>query len=193
MHAGTHESFGHKYQVGDIVGCFIDVADRTISKSPISHFKLARSKGPIIHIHISSFFFLSFFEFSGHYYCICLALYVSFMLTWFFILHPCPKTNEIAGGISFGEVWLNFYQRRGDPAGFPRGVSCKTRAKPYTTSKYVSVSDESDELYIKCPSLRPGPRGQQSITMCIFVARMPDYRSVPISMSESVELVNVLF
>jgi len=36
VHAGTHESFGHKYQVGDIVGCFIDVADRTISKSLIS-------------------------------------------------------------------------------------------------------------------------------------------------------------
>lgn len=32
VHAGTHESFGHKYQVGDIVGCFIDVADRTIDQ-----------------------------------------------------------------------------------------------------------------------------------------------------------------
>jgi len=32
MHGGTVESFGAHYSVGDVIGCFIDVADQTISK-----------------------------------------------------------------------------------------------------------------------------------------------------------------
>lgn len=31
-HGGTFEPFGTKYQVGDVVGCFIDLIDSTISK-----------------------------------------------------------------------------------------------------------------------------------------------------------------
>lgn len=33
VHGGSCESFGHRYEVGDVVGCFIDLMDRTISKS----------------------------------------------------------------------------------------------------------------------------------------------------------------
>nr|CAI5848298.1 unnamed protein product [Callosobruchus analis] len=32
-HGGNYETFGYRYQVGDVVGCFIDVVDRTISFS----------------------------------------------------------------------------------------------------------------------------------------------------------------
>lgn len=32
VHAGLCELYGMKYQVGDIVGCFLDVTDHTISE-----------------------------------------------------------------------------------------------------------------------------------------------------------------
>lgn len=32
MYAGTSESFGRQWQVGDVVGVFLDLLDRTISK-----------------------------------------------------------------------------------------------------------------------------------------------------------------
>lgn len=31
-HLGLHESFGKKYQVGDVVGVMLDLHDKTISK-----------------------------------------------------------------------------------------------------------------------------------------------------------------
>lgn len=31
-HAGTMESYGHKWQVGDVVGVCLDLVDRTISE-----------------------------------------------------------------------------------------------------------------------------------------------------------------
>lgn len=32
IHGGTSEQFGGKYVVGDVIGCFIDIVDRNISK-----------------------------------------------------------------------------------------------------------------------------------------------------------------
>lgn len=32
MHAGTIEHFGVRYEAGDVIGCFIDVKEQTISK-----------------------------------------------------------------------------------------------------------------------------------------------------------------
>lgn len=32
IHAGSSEQFGTKYVVGDVIGCFIDIVDRNISK-----------------------------------------------------------------------------------------------------------------------------------------------------------------
>jgi hypothetical protein len=32
MYSGTAESFGKQWQVGDVVGVFLDLIDRTISK-----------------------------------------------------------------------------------------------------------------------------------------------------------------
>lgn len=32
MYMGTSESFGRQWQVGDVVGTFLDLLDRTISK-----------------------------------------------------------------------------------------------------------------------------------------------------------------
>lgn len=32
IHAGTSESFGLQYEVHDVIGCFIDVAEQSISK-----------------------------------------------------------------------------------------------------------------------------------------------------------------
>lgn len=34
MHAGTIEHFGVRYEAGDVIGCFIDVKEQTISKDP---------------------------------------------------------------------------------------------------------------------------------------------------------------
>lgn len=33
IHAGTSEPFGLQYEVKDVVGCFIDVAEQSISKN----------------------------------------------------------------------------------------------------------------------------------------------------------------
>lgn len=32
MHGGSVEHFGVRYEAGDVIGCFIDVLERTISK-----------------------------------------------------------------------------------------------------------------------------------------------------------------
>lgn len=32
MHAGSIEHFGVRYEAGDVIGCFIDVKEQTISK-----------------------------------------------------------------------------------------------------------------------------------------------------------------
>lgn len=34
MHAGSIEHFGVRYEAGDVIGCFIDVKEQTISKDP---------------------------------------------------------------------------------------------------------------------------------------------------------------
>lgn len=84
--------------MGDVVGCFIDVADRTISKTPI--FPIIRSAGP------------PFFEFSRHYCCLCLYMFF-FMLTWlFFLRFLVRRSNEIDLGISFEKCGLTFISER---------------------------------------------------------------------------------
>lgn len=94
VHAGTHESFGHKYQVGDIVGCFIDVADRTISKSAI--FPIIRSAGP------------PFFEFSRHYCCLCLYMFFFHVDLVVFSAFPCPKIERNWWGFRSRSVACRF-------------------------------------------------------------------------------------
>lgn len=37
MHAGSIEHFGVRYEAGDVIGCFIDVKEQTISKKTFRH------------------------------------------------------------------------------------------------------------------------------------------------------------
>lgn len=51
MHAGSIEHFGVRYEAGDVIGCFIDVKEQTISKDPRHN------------INVATFFLLQSFRF----------------------------------------------------------------------------------------------------------------------------------
>lgn len=55
MYLGSAESFGKQWQVGDVVGVFLDLIDHTISKAMLIRASLTLSLLPII---IAKMFYL---------------------------------------------------------------------------------------------------------------------------------------